>query len=247
VDCCHPAASAPASLLLLFTTGLLMSLGHCLGMCGPIVGAFAVAQGGLERSRWRLLAPLLVFQAGRVSSYAGIGVAVGALGSAAALAGDPRAAMGVVSTLAAAAMLVAGCGLLGLLPFERLLGAGAAGGAVSRAMAGLLRGRGWSSRYLLGVANGFLPCGPVVAAAIAAASTGSAAGGALAMAVYGGGTVPALTLLGLGAGSLGSRLRQRLYRLGAATLLLVGVQLLLRGLHAFGVVGGFRVGPLVLW
>ena len=44
-DCCQHAASAgigTMSLALLFTTGLLMSVGHCIGMCGPIVGAFVL-------------------------------------------------------------------------------------------------------------------------------------------------------------------------------------------------------------
>ena len=57
-------------------------------------------------------------------------------------------------------------------------------------------------RYLLGVANGFLPCGPVYTVALTAAATGSAAKGALAMLFFGLGTVPVLLALGLGAARL---------------------------------------------
>ena len=41
-SCCHPLAAegAPSlDLLLIFVTGLTISLGHCIGMCGPIQGA----------------------------------------------------------------------------------------------------------------------------------------------------------------------------------------------------------------
>ena len=77
MDCCHPGSAEPVSLALLFTTGLLMSLGHCIGMCGPIVTAFALAQADAASSRWRLAVPLVVYQAGRVASYALIGVVMG--------------------------------------------------------------------------------------------------------------------------------------------------------------------------
>ena len=224
-----------------------MSFGHCLGMCGPLVGAFALAQVEPGRSRWRLLVPLLLFQSGRVASYAAIGAAVGAVGAAATLAGAPRAVSGVVSLVAGAAMLAAGASLLGVLPLSRWLEAMPAGRGVAAALGRLLAARRWSSRFLLGVANGFLPCGPVAAAAIAAAGSGAPASGALAMVAYGAGTVPALVAFGLGAGAISPRARLRLLRFGVATVLLVGVQLALRGLHALSVVPGFALGPVVLW
>lgn len=247
MDCCAPGSAEPVSLVLLFTTGLLMSLGHCIGMCGPIVTAFAVNQAEAGAPRWRLAWPLAVFQAGRVASYAAIGVVMGLIGAAASLAGGPRTLMGTLSMVAGVAMLVAGASLLGWLPLQGWLEAAPLGRAVSRAIGSLLRARRTSSRFLLGVANGFLPCGPVAAAAISAAAAGSAGRGALAMAAYGAGTVPALIVLGLGAGLLDARLRLRLFRAGAVVVLVIGAQLVLRGLHAYGVIPVMRVGPLVLW
>jgi len=247
VDCCNPAATEPVSLALLFTTGLLMSLGHCIGMCGPIVTAFAVAQSDPSSPRWRLAVPLAVYQAGRVASYALIGVVMGLIGAATSLAGGPRTLMGTLSVVAGVAMLLAGASLLAWLPLQGWLEAAPVGRAVARTMGTLLRARRTGSRFLLGVANGFLPCGPVAAAAISAAATGTVGRGALAMAAYGAGTVPALIVLGLGAGLLDARLRLRLFRAGAVVVLVIGAQLVLRGLHAYGVIPVMRVGPLVLW
>jgi sulfite exporter TauE/SafE len=232
---------------LLFGTGVAMSLGHCLGMCGPLVSAFAVAQGEPGAPRLRLAPPLLVYQLGRVTTYAAIGAAVGLVGAAATLKGSPQAVMGGLSLATGALMLVAAASLAGWVPLQSMFEAAPLGRAVSRAIAGMLRARRTPSRFMLGVANGFLPCGPVAAAAIAAASTGSPGKGALAMAAFGAGTVPALVVLGLGTGILDARVRARLYRLGAMLVALVGVQLVLRGLHALAVIGPAKIGPVVLW
>ena len=69
----------------------------------------------------------------------------------------------------------------------------------------------------------------------------------LAMLVYGLGTVPALVALGFGASALSPAVRARFFRFGAALVSIVGLQLFLRGLSSFGVIGHLRIGELVLW
>jgi len=49
-------------------TGLLGGFGHCIGMCGPLVGAFALASGSLGPRR--SMAGQLAYHAGRVTTYA---------------------------------------------------------------------------------------------------------------------------------------------------------------------------------
>jgi len=247
VDCCTPATGGPVSIALLFGTGVAMSLGHCIGMCGPLVSAFAVAQRDGDSPRLLLAGPLLVYQTGRVTTYAVIGAAMGVVGATASLAGGAHTMMGVLSGLAGTLMLVAGASLLGWLPLQRWFEAVPFARRAGEAIGRLLRARRWSSRYLLGIANGFLPCGPVAAAAIAAAAMGTPVKGALAMAAFGAGTAPALIVLGLGAGALSVAARTRLYRVGVALVLLLGAQLVLRAIHAFGVLGPARLGALVLW
>jgi sulfite exporter TauE/SafE len=67
------------------------------------------------------------------------------------------------------------------------------------------------------------------------------------MLAYGVGTIPALVVLGLSAGSLAPATRSRLFRLGGLLVLVIGVQLVLRGLHNLGLTGGFAVGRVVFW
>ena len=247
MDCCTPATGGPVSIALLFGTGVAMSLGHCIGMCGPLVTAFTMAQRQPGRPRLHVATPLLVYQAGRVTTYAAIGAAMGLVGAAASLAGNPQRLMGVLSAATGALMLLAGASLMGWLPLQRWFEAAPFARRATEAIGRLLRARRWSSRYLLGIANGLLPCGPVAAAAIAAAAMGTPVKGALAMAAFGAGTAPALIVLGLGAGALSVAARSRLQRVGAALVLLLGAQLVLRALHAFGAIGPVRLGSLVLW
>jgi sulfite exporter TauE/SafE len=87
--------------------------------------------------------------------------------------------------------------------------------------------------YPLGLALGFLPCGILYTALAAAAATGSPLYGALAMACFGLGTVPALVVIGLFGAAAGHRFRDNLAALTPAVLLfnaglltLLGVRLL---------------------
>jgi uncharacterized protein len=66
---------------------------------------------------------------------------------------------------------------------------------------------GPAARYALGVVLGFLPCGLLYGALAAAAGTASVREGALAMAAFAVGTVPALIAVGWGGLILRRRLR----------------------------------------
>jgi sulfite exporter TauE/SafE len=72
---------------------------------------------------------------------------------------------------------------------------------------------------VVGIMNGFLPCGLVYAALAAAAARGSAGEAMLGMMVFGLGTWPALGALGIAGSALGPGVRARL-RPAAALLML---------------------------
>ena len=100
--------------------------------------------------------------------------------------------------------------------------------------------------FLVGMANGFLPCGPVYAVA-AGTVVSSPLQGAAAMALFGLGTMPALLLVALGAGRLNPGLQKRFNHLAAILVLAIGVQLACRGAAALGWIGHLRFGDLVIW
>lgn len=220
--------------LLLFGSGLLGGAGHCVGMCGPLVGGFALALP----DRRGTLAHLL-YNLGRVTTYAFAGGIVGLSGSfvqvANAVAPYQRA------LLFAAGVLVALMGLSvgGLLPgIPRAGEAGALPGAVSRVLRRAAEAGGAGAAFPLGLATALLPCGLVYTALLSAARAGMdgsspAEGflrGFLAMAAFGAGTVPALFLFGKAVGAAGTRLRGFLRKLSAALLVAAGAAFAARAL-----------------
>ncbi len=186
----------------LFLTGLIGSASHCAGMCGPFVLSQVAARMEklpVERmTEWRRLtgAALLPYHLGRATTYAALGAVGGwAAGALAGWAG--------FRFLAAALLALAALFLLGMaVPrLKALLGGGSAGeswwsrslGRWARPLFASPTGlRGW----LLGVALGFIPCGLLYAALAAAAATGDAVAGGLAMLAFAAGTVPALMAVG---------------------------------------------------
>ena len=241
------AEAMPLDILLFLATGFMISLGHCIGMCGPLVSAFSLAQRREGQRAWGLIPTLLLYHAGRLFAYGLIGLAFGLVGSATQLAGQGQAMRGGLSLLVGILMALLGLGLLGWLPTQRWVESGRLGQAVAQRCQLLMQTRVRGGHLLLGMANGFLPCGPVYAMALGAVTVAKPLLGAVAMLAFGLGTIPVLLILGLGAGRLGRTLQDRFNRLAAILVLLIGVQLALRGAAAFGWVGHLKFGEVVVW
>jgi sulfite exporter TauE/SafE len=232
--------------VLLVSTGLAISLGHCLGMCGPLVGALAGAQRSSGFALRRVAAAHLVYHSGRVGSYAVIGLIFAAVGSALGLSLESRSLSGVLSLVVGVVMSLLGLGLLGWLPTRNLLESRRLAGLVMR-VTGVLRQRQGKGRwFLLGAANGFLPCGPVYAVATGTLASRPLAGAA-AMLLFGLGTVPVLIAFALGAARVSQAVQRRFNLLAALLVLLIGLQLMLRGAAALGWIGHLRLGSLVVF
>ncbi len=226
--------------------GLTMSLGHCLGMCGPLVTAFSLRQDS-GRGRSSILVPSLVYHFGRIGSYSILGAVVGFLGSTVEVMAGGTRIQGIFALAVSASLVALAAAQWGLLPWSTHAWTRAWGQQVSRTMQRLFEVRGLRRCAGLGMANGCLPCGPVYAAAVAAAATASVVKGAVAMALFGVGTLPVLLIFGLSAHRWGANLRLVLRRASGGILLLVAAQLGLRGLAVLGLVGHFRIGELMFW
>ena len=192
-----------------------------------------------------LLAQLL-HHSGRITSYAVIGFVLAAVGSTVRLAGLGRGLQGTLSLVMGGVMVLLGMGLLGWFPTRRWVESGRLAGLVVRGTSRLRSARGVAAGFLVGMANGFLPCGPVYAVA-AGTVVSSPLAGAAGMVLFGLGTVPALLLVALGAERLNPKLQRRFNRLAAVFVLLIGVQLLCRGAAAIGWIGHLRFGEVVIW
>lgn len=225
----------------LLVSGILGSLGHCLGMCGPL-NLMIAAQ--MHKNDLAVLPNFSLYHATRVLLYVLLGALVGVLGSLLGLSKQLTTLGGAVSLLLGIAIVLLGAEYMGWLRTFPLEGA-------SRwwnvAMSRALKQSGWHGVALLGALNGLLPCGLVYSALLLAASTGEAWRGALGMALFGLGTFPALLALDLGAGELSVRFRQGMMRLAGALMLLVGLQLALRGGAALHLWSHLHLGGIALW
>jgi sulfite exporter TauE/SafE len=225
----------------LLLSGLLGSLGHCLGMCGPLV-----VMAGLQfRTRGLAAFPHhLLYHGARIGVYAFLGVVVGGIGSLLGMGSRLSHLAGITSLALGLGVILFGLSYLGWLPLSRMEGAG---DWLSRAMSQALKQGGFFGVILLGALNGLLPCGLVYSALLVAASTGGPLPGAMGMLLFGAGTLPALFVVGLGAGILSVRIRQALTRVSGFLILVIGLQLVLRGMAALDVVPHLRLGGLMIW
>jgi sulfite exporter TauE/SafE len=236
----------PLDAVFLIGTGLAISVGHCLGMCGPLVASLAGGQRARQFSLAAVARAQLLHHAGRILSYAFIGFLLASIGSTVRLASVGRAWQGALSLAVGGVMIVLGIGLLGWLPTRRWIESGRLAGLAVRAMTKLRDSAGAPSWFLIGMTNGLLPCGPVYAVA-AGTVTATPLAGAAAMILFGLGTVPALLVFALGAGRLSPVVQRRFNRVAAVLVILIGVQLASRGAAALGWIGHFRIGELVVW
>ncbi len=236
------------NLLLAFVTGLISSLGHCIGMCGGIVAVYSARQSARARTNGLAtrLGALLPLHAGRLMTYAGLGALMGLAGALLEQIGGLVGWQGILSIVVGVVMLLLGLSLMGILPpIEVALASFTRGAAPLRRMKGA-RPSAWSGLEL-GLLWGLLPCGLVFAMLINSADTQTAWGGALTMLTFGLGTVPALLGLGLATNALGAQLRGRLNAVAASLIFLFGAQAILRGLAAINLIPSLALGPVMLW
>lgn len=205
----------------LWTAFLLGFVGsaHCAGMCGPL----ALALPGAGNTRAGFLAGRLAYNAGRLLTYAVFGALFGLLGQTFAIAGLQR----WVSLFAGAAILI---GLLATRSFTASLPINQLVTKLKAGFGRLLRRRGASALFGVGLLNGLLPCGLVYVACAAATTTGTVQRGVAYMIAFGLGTAPMMLALALAGQKLQLAFRFKLQRLIPASLALVGALLLLRGM-----------------
>jgi hypothetical protein len=225
-----------------FGIGVTTSLGHCIGMCGPLLSTFSLAQGRHDHRLRALVPALLLYHLGRINAYALIGLLFGLLATAARHTGPTTAVRAWLFLISGLLMFLMGLGLRGWLPTTRLIESSRLGRFTSGKFMELIGTRSMAGRYLLGVANGFLPCGPVYALAAAALASPTPLHGAGTMAAFGLGTVPVLMAIGLGAGRLAPTLQRRFNLVASLLVMLVGLEFLFRAGKLFGLISAIKWG-----
>ncbi len=219
----------------MLASGLLTSF-HCVMMCGNMVLSYAV-KGSEEGPVLRRLTPHFTYHSAKIVSYVTVGFLLGSVG-----AFISQGARSWVSVIAGVYMVLLGLQMTGKFPkLNRIQPR-----PPRFVMTGLSRLRrkatsdaaeGESSLATpvsFGLMTGVMPCGPLIAAQVAAAGSGSAMTGGLAMLGFGLGTAPLMLGYGAVASYLGTRFKQYMGVAAAIVIVVLGLVMLNRGLTALG-------------
>ncbi|KAA9345735.1 sulfite exporter TauE/SafE family protein [Adhaeribacter soli] len=172
-----------------FLFGILGSF-HCVGMCGPIAMALPIGRG----AGWQFIAGRLLYNGGRILTYALLGGLAGLFGKSLQVAGFQQT-ISIVSGLLILALVV--LPHFGGIKFTTLIGFDKVLKKVQGLMARQFQKNSTTSMGIIGMLNGILPCGFVYIALAGAVSVPSVGGSMLYMALFGLGTFPLMFLLSL--------------------------------------------------
>ncbi len=217
---------------MLFVIGLMTSV-HCVAMCGGINLSQCIprAARGEKDDAGRLAAflPALFYNMGRVLSYTAIGFILGMAGF---LVGGGKEVglsvflQGSLKILAGLFMVVMGINMLGLFPWLRKFTIPVPGFFARE----IGRRKAKANRpFLVGILNGFMPCGPLQSMWIVALASGNPFAGALSMFLFSLGTVPLLLGLGSAVSALGRKFTDKVMTIGAVLVVVLGLAMLSQG------------------
>jgi sulfite exporter TauE/SafE len=203
-----------------FFIGLFGSV-HCIGMCGPL--AFAVPTA--INKWWLVVADKLMYNLGRIITYTFLGLLIGFIGKQLWLSGLQQG----VSLLSGTLIIMAG--------FSRLLKIRSRDNKilnllllpVNRLLNYALRHR--AGHLVVGLLNGFLPCGFVYLALVGAVNTSSPLASAQFMFWFGAGTFPLMLIATLSSGFISPVIRRRINRVMPYLMVCLGFWFILRGLN----------------
>lgn len=162
--------------------GFLGSL-HCLGMCAPLL--WAIPENPEKRARWWI--NKLIYNTGRISIYALLGLLVGLIGEGVSLVGWQQHISWITGVI-----LILGLALSIWGSRIRIFSSFFTGfnQKIKRGLSKTLASKTYRSQLMFGVFNGLLPCGLVYMALIASLSMTTISGSMAYMALFGLGTIP---------------------------------------------------------
>ncbi len=196
---------------------------HCMGMCGPIALSLPLKEHSLSTK----VVSAILYNSGRVITYVFLGLVFGLLGLGIHVWGVQQWVSIGVGTLmilsVAFPVIFHGSRLTGRLDkffsgfkifFGRFFGF-----------------RTYLSVWIIGLLNGFLPCGLVYIALAGALVSTSPLNGALYMLIFGIGTIPALLVLSLLGNFVSMTFRRALQKMIPFLIILIGILFVLRGMN----------------
>ncbi|WP_162127842.1 sulfite exporter TauE/SafE family protein [Flavobacterium phycosphaerae] len=202
--------------------GLISSL-HCVGMCGPIAMMLPVSRSNPAKK----VIQIMLYHAGRLTSYATLGFLFGLLGKGLYLAGIQQNISIVVGVL----MIT-----IAILPekvFARYNFSRPIYRLISKVKSSLgqqFKRKTPDALFTIGLFNGLLPCGLVYAALFGAIAMQHVGMSMLYMLLYGAGTIPLMSAVVYVSNFLTLPFRHKLQKIVPLVTVVIGVLFVLRGM-----------------
>ena len=211
----------------LLLPGLLLGLMgsfHCAGMCGPI--AIVLPLRGKKYSQ-KVFGGLL-YNIGRTVTYSAMGAVFGLLGQGLELVGFQQ----WVSIIMGALMIISVI-FPALFKHQNDLNSSLFSivGKLKQALRKMFTTKSYGGLFIIGILNGFLPCGLVYIALAGAIGTHSVIVGTLFMALFGLGTIPMMLGISLVGNMASAKVRTKINKFIPVVVVFVGVFFILSGLN----------------
>lgn len=210
-----------ASYIVLFVVGVLTSI-HCVGMCGGIMLSQSLSSE--SNNKFEAMKPAVLYNLGRVLSYTLLGGIIGTLGSVFSLSITTKAALQIFAGLF---MIMMGFNMAGFNIFRKFH-------IKLPHFACKVRNKS-GSPFIVGLLNGFMPCGPLQTMQLFALGTGSALKGSLSMFMFSLGTMPLMLTFGALSGLLSKGHTKKLLKFSGVLIIVLGLIMGNRGLTLVGI------------
>lgn len=215
---------------MLFVTGIFSSF-HCISMCGGINLSQSISA---VQTKAKISKEPFLYNFGRVISYTTVGFILGAVGmfiTGGTGMGLPLFFQGILKIFAGLFMLIMGMNMLNLFPKLRVFQSKLVSKLKIDGLKKRFTGKG---SFIVGILNGFLPCGPLQSMQIIALGSANPIFGALSMFMFSLGTVPLMLSFGALVSFLGKLKLQILLKCGAVLIVVLGISMLSQGITLSG-------------
>ena len=223
-----PTISQDMELGMLFIVGLLTSF-HCVAMCGGINLSQCLSQvANQEDSKKAAFKASAQYNIGRVLSYTIIGGIVGGIGTVFSFSISMQ---GFIQLFAGIFMIIMGLNLLSLFPSLKKLTL-----RLPKSITTKVRKQTTNRTPLvIGLLNGFMPCGPLQAMQLFALATQDPFKGALAMFLFSLGTIPLMFSFGALSSFINKKTSRYIMQVGAIIVIVLGISMFQNGLSLSGI------------
>lgn len=205
-----------------FFFGLISSL-HCVGMCGPIAMMLPVDRNNQAKK----VVQIMLYHIGRLTAYSLLGLFFGLLGKGLFLAGIQQQ-LSIFIGIMMIVFVVIPEKVFAQYNFSKPIYKVIA--KVKTSLGSQFKNKSFKSLFIIGLLNGFLPCGLVYVALFGAIAMQSETLGVAYMFLYGLGTIPMMSAVVYISNVLSVPMRNKMQKVIPFVAVFIGMLFILRGM-----------------